>query len=113
MSEPGTPDRPARARKSLPWLIVGYATLIGAVAFAVAIVAGFVMTEGQRSYTGTAEVVRSDKAKSLCTVEVLFPDGSDYSYTVRSTTAYCETFTPGATINIVNGDISNPEGEKP
>lgn len=38
----------------------------------------------ERSYSGTAEVVKSYKQKSLCTIDVRLSDRAEYSYVIRA-----------------------------
>ena len=106
-------ERPARKGKTVAARIIGYTILGGIGAFVLAVIIGIIMPSEERSYTGTAEVLKSYKQKSLCTIDVGLSDGTKYSYVIRSTSAYCASFTPGATINIKNGRVANPAGVKP
>lgn len=114
MSEPVAPVRPRRKGKTVLARIIGYTLLGGVFLFVLAIIIGFFAQSEERSYTGPAEVVKSYQQKRLCTIDVRLPEGAEYSYVIRvREKGYCETFTPGATINIKNGDVTNPDGEKP
>lgn len=107
------PERPPRKGKTLLARIIGYTVLGGLIAFVLAVIIGIIVPTEERTYTGPAEVVKSYKQKSLCTIDVRLSDGTEYSYVIRSTSEYCASFTPGATINIKKGRVANPEGVKP
>lgn len=113
MSQPVAPARPAKKGKSVVARIIGYAILGGMIAFVLAVIIGISVPTEEKSYTGTAEVVKSYQQKSLCTIDVRLSDGTEYSYVVRTKSDYCRSFTPGATININDGRVANPQGEKP
>lgn len=111
MSEPLAPVRPTRKGKSVVARIIGYTVLGGILALVLAVI---IAQREEGSYTGPAEVVKSYQQKSLCTIDVQLSDGAEYSYVIRvRKKGYCETFTPGATINIKNGKVANPDGVKP
>ena len=112
MSEPIAPVRPTRKGKSVVARVIVYTVLGGIIAYLLVI--GIIEQREEGSYTGTAEVVKSYQQKSLCTIDVQLSDGAEYSYVIRiREKGYCETFTPGATINIKNGKVTNPDGVKP
>jgi hypothetical protein len=107
------PERPPRKGKTLLARIIGYTILGGFIALVLAFFISFIVPSEERSYTGPAEVVKSYKQKSLCTIDVRLSDGTGYSYVIRADLEYCSSFTPGATINIKKGRVANPEGVKP
>ena len=92
---------------------IGCTVLGGFIAFVLAVIIGMIVPREERPYSGTAEVVKSFKQKSLCTIDVRLSDRTEYSYVIRANSEYCASFTLGSTINIKNGDVANPEDVKP
>lgn len=64
--------------------IIGYTVLGGFIAFVLAVVIGIIVPREERSYSGTAEVVKSYKQKSLGTIDVRLSDRAEYSYVIRA-----------------------------